>query len=592
MNNDKCKHTEGHCSCSVEEIKNEVEQKKQHEYSRRDFIKYGGMGLIGAKLSPAITYWLQDEGKLKEMKSNNAVKQGKAQHFTILHTADIHGQLDIHDEFFWENNKAVYRKRGGFAMLKTMLNELRNENPGNTLLVDGGDCFQGSAVAALSQGQAIVPLINNIKYDLVLPGNWEVAYKKKMLLQDMNAYTAAKVCANMFNDDDSNESLFPPYQVFTLAGLKIGFVGYNDPLTPIRQSPAYSEGIKFTKPERDLALYVKLLREEKKCDMVFVVAHMGLTQQIYLSDQDYAQGVNYILGADTHERVRKPIEGKYSKVTEPGSFASFVSKLDIIVEDGKIKDEVYELIDVDPEKYKADEEMLKLVEDAKRPYNDITKVVIGQTTEPLVRYFIIETPMDNLITDSIRSQVKTDIAISNGFRFCPPIVPNEKTGIAEITVNDLWNMLPVDSVVKKAEATGGQLLNWLEEELEKTFSPDATKRFGGWFVRFSGMQVTFTIKNEKGKRVQSMTIGGKPVDKDKTYTISACEREGDPDDVLCRINHVQHAIETGIDTHDAVKAYLSVHSPVSYKIEGRAIATDAPSTLLTQSLPGVDYQFR
>jgi sulfur-oxidizing protein SoxB len=71
------------------------------------------------------------------------VTQGKAQKFTILHTSDIHAQLHTHDEFFLENGKAVYKKRGGYGVLKTMIDTLRNEDPANTFVIDGGDCFQG-----------------------------------------------------------------------------------------------------------------------------------------------------------------------------------------------------------------------------------------------------------------------------------------------------------------------------------------------------------------------------------------------------------------------------------------------------------------
>jgi 2',3'-cyclic-nucleotide 2'-phosphodiesterase (5'-nucleotidase family) len=64
---------------------------------------------------------------------------------------------------------------------------------------------------------------------------------------------------------------------------------------------------------------------------------MGLAQQVGLANMEEVKGVDYILGADTHERIRKPIQGKYAKVTEPGAFGSFISKLDIVIEDGKIK---------------------------------------------------------------------------------------------------------------------------------------------------------------------------------------------------------------------------------------------------------------
>ncbi|HEV7231332.1 MAG TPA: metallophosphoesterase, partial [Bacteroidia bacterium] len=434
MNGDCGDDTHSNCSCPKQNIENEGQEKSAHDQSRRDFIRYSGIAGIGLGLGPALPWWLQDKGKSDELRQSSVLKNGKAQRITILHTSDIHGQLDIHDEFFWENEKAVFKKRGGFATLQTLIKELRKQNPGNTLLVDGGDCFQGSGIASLTQGRALMPLINQMKYDLVLPGNWEVMFGKKVLLEDMNGYAAAKVCANMFNSDDvAQELLFPPYQIFDVGGIRIGFVGYNDPLTPVRQSPAYSKGIRFTKPEVDLQKYVKILKDEKGCKLVFVVSHMGMAQQLNLANESCAEGVNYILGADTHERIRVPIQGKFSKVTEPGAFASFVGKLDIVIEDGKIKDEAYELIDVDPERYKEDDEMKRLVSSIKKPYRKELARVIGQTTTPLLRYYIIETPMDNFITDALIWNLKTDVVISNGFRFCPPLVPDAKTGKADIT---------------------------------------------------------------------------------------------------------------------------------------------------------------
>jgi sulfur-oxidizing protein SoxB len=594
MNDKSCEKPNCTCSCHHQDaISNEGEKKEAHGQSRRDFIRYAGLAGIGLGIGPAVSWWLQDKDRIKEIIKNPAIQNGKAQRFTILHTSDIHGQLDIHQEFFWENGKAVYKKRGGFATLQTMLNDLRRQNPENTLVIDGGDCFQGSGIASLTQGQALMPLINKLNYDLVLPGNWEVAYGKKMLIHDMNGYNAAKICANMFNNDDlDHDSLFPPYQIFNMGGLRIGFVGYNDPLTPIRQSPAYSKGIKFTRPEKDLRRYVRILREERKCAMVFVVSHMGLAQQLHLANDESARGVDYILGADTHERIRIPIQGKFSKVTEPGAFASFIGKLDIVIENGKIKDEVYELIDVDPEKYKEDPEMKHLVESVRKPYNKVLNAVIGQTKTPLVRYFIIETPMDNLITDAVMWKMKTDIVISNGFRFCPPLVPDPQTGLADITKDYLWSMLPVNSEVKTADVKGKQILNWLEKELENVFAKDATKRFGGWFIRFNGMQVTFTIGNKKGERVQEVKIKGELLDPEKTYSMSACEREGDPDNMLCRMMNVHNPVPQGILLHDILEDYLAEFSPVSPKLEGRAIATDGSPELLTQATEGVPYQFR
>ncbi|HSF45949.1 MAG TPA: bifunctional metallophosphatase/5'-nucleotidase [Chitinophagaceae bacterium] len=566
----------------------------QNHNDRREFLKnisLASLGMAGIpQIASASVNEMADE---KAWKRSGVLNSGKASRITILHTADIHAQLYTHDEFFWENGKAVYRKLGGFPVLKTMLRSLKAENPSNTLIIDGGDCFQGSAVASLTEGRAIVPLINNIDYDLMLPGNWEVVYGKEMLMKDMGGYSGQKICANMFHDDAARkgELMFPPYWTTHFGTLKMGFIGYNDPLTPKRQSPAYSAGIQFTHPEMNVAKYVKYLRDYENCEMVFLVTHMGIAQQVDLGNNPAVEGVDFILGADTHERVRKPIETKYTKVTEPGAFGSFVAKLDIIVEDGKLKETQYKLLEVDPVKYKADPEMAEMVRKAREPFKQDLDKVIGTTKKTLVRYFVLENTMDNLITDAIYWKFKPDIALSNGFRFCPPLVVNEKKGVAEITNEFLWNMLPVDSDAKEGFITGEKLRVWLEKELHNVFAKKASERFGGWVVRFSGMEINITAGNEKGKRINWIKVKGAPLDLAKTYRIVACEREGDPEDMICRVENVGNPKLLGTTLHPIIREYLAAHSPVAPEIQGRVTATDELPTLLTQ-LEGYDYQFR
>jgi 2',3'-cyclic-nucleotide 2'-phosphodiesterase (5'-nucleotidase family) len=563
---------------------------RQSQPPRRDFLKRIGRAGAFLSLVPVGPRLLEGDEDPIAIAQSRAVRTGSARHITILHTADIHAQLDIHDEFFWENGAPVFRRRGGFATLRTLIDTLRRQNPGNTLLVDGGDCFHGSAVASLSKGKAIVPLVNALGYDLVLPGNWEVVYGKEMMIADLNAYSAAKVCANMFHDGTANARIFPPHQTFDVGGVKLGFVGYNDPLTPTRQSPAYSEGIRFTHPREDLADHVRTLREREGCALVFVLAHMGLTQQLDLANQPYARGVDYVLGADTHERIREPLAGRYAKVTEPGAFASFVGQLDLIVEDGRVKEESYRLIDVDPERYPEHPEVKSMVAAAKAPYQKELDRVVGTTATPLMRYYVIETPMDNLITDALHWKFQRDFAVSNGFRFCPPLVP-PPGGDAPVTNEYLWSMLPVDSVLKTGVVTGRQIRDWLESELENAFAKDPAKRFGGWLVRFKALSLVFTIGNRIGSRVREVKINGVPLDADKQYTLLGCEREGDPDTVVCRLQNVAEARRLDVSVHDVLREYLVTHSPVAPRIEGRAAATDAPANVLSQ-LEGTNYRFR
>jgi hypothetical protein len=74
------------------------------------------------------------------------------------------------------------------------------------------------------------------------------------------------------------------------------------------------------------------------------------------------------------------------------------------------------------------------------------------------------------------------------------------------------------------------------------------------------------------------------------YTLSACERDGDPDDILCRIKGVKNAVTRDFTLHEVIKEYLAENSPVTPTPPMAAKVLDAPQTLLTQ-VSGVDYQF-
>lgn len=561
---------------------------------RRDFLKKSAFLGIASMFNPMSEILSANQHSESSEMIQLEKSDSKNKTITILITTDIHSQLFTHDEFFWENNQAVYKKRGGMAVLKTMVEHYRKQNPTQTILYDGGDFFHGHAVASLTEGEALIPIFNKLNYDLMLPGNWEVVYKKKKMLYDLGHVNAAKICANMWHkttDSANGELVYQPYWIKYIAGIKIGIIGYTDHLIPKRQSPAYSEGLRFEHAENNLAKYVKLLRETEGCAVVIVATHMGLAQQVGLANNPVSEGVDLIIGADTHERVRVPIEGKYTKVIECGAFGSFLGKLDLIIENKKLVKINYDLLDVDPNTYKPNKDMQTLVEKAYQPFKNELETVIGTSKTPLVRYFVMETPMDNLITNAIKWKFKPDIALSNGFRFCQPLAVDPKTGLATITKEFLWNMLPVNSEAKTAMVTGKQILDWLEKELQNAFAKDPSKRFGGWFVRYNGLQVNYTIGNEFGKRVNSVKVGIETLDLNKEYSIVACEREGDPEDTLCRMEHVKEPKKLTIAMHDVIIEYLKLHSPVEPKLEGRATATDENQYLLTQ-LKGTTYEFR
>lgn len=561
------------------------------ENNRRGFLrKVGAIGAGAALVSanPILS--------MAEEISDHSIDTLSASEFTIsiLQTTDVHCQVHPHDEFFLENDQSVFRKAGGYAHLATYLKKEKKRNP-DTFIIDTGDMFQGSELSVKTSGKAMVPVLNELGYDLYLPGNWEVIYYKKAMQTLLGSLNAPKVCANMYHDlgdGKKGELIFQPYHIWNVKGVKIGFIGYTDPLVPLRQSPSYSKGIIYTKPEENLAHYVDLLRNQEQCAYVLMLSHLGLSQQIYIANLPECEGVDYILGGDTHERVRKPIQCKYAKVVEPGAFGSFVGKLDLRIKNGKVVQDDYSLVEIDSAKYKADKSISRLIRENEVPFEDDINTIAGYSTIPLYRYFVIENTIDTLILDALKWKIKeADIVLSNGFRFCPPNATVDSTGNIPITNGYIFDMLPVDSVVRTGAVSGKQIADWLEKELHNVFAKDASQRFGGWVIKFKGMTISFNAFADPGKRVKEVAIGGKPLDYGKNYRICACERDGDPLDMLCRMRGVFDASNTPFTLHSVLKEYLKLNSPVTPEPPLSAKVLDAPQKLLTQ-VTGVDYQFR
>lgn len=568
-------------------------KRENYARKRRAFLQQAGSLGLALGLGPGIAK-AATTGALAA--GDDAMPTPTDERFTIsiLQTTDVHCQLHAHDELFWENDEAVFRKTGGYAHLATYFKKARKNNP-HTFVLDTGDMFQGSELSVKTTGKAMVPILNALHYDLYLPGNWEVIYYKQAMQHLLGSLQAPKICANMYHDvgnGQKGELIFQPYHIWHVNGVKIGFLGYTDPLVPLRQSPNYSKGIIYSKPEENLAHYVQVLKEQEQCAYVLMIAHLGLSQQIHLANLPECAGVDYLLGGDTHERVRTPIQCRYAKVVEPGAFGSFVGKLNLTIEKGKVVADDYELVEIDCKKYAADKNMLSLIQANEQPFADSMHRVIGYSSLPLYRYFVVENTIDTLILNALDWQLpEVDIVLSNGFRFCPPRTTPDHTGNIPITEGYLFDMLPVDSTVRTATATGKQILDWLEKELNNVFAANAAERFGGWVIKFKGMQVSFKAFAEKGKRLQSVTVAGQPIVPDKLYTLCACERDGDPQDMLCRIKGVTNARNTAYTLHSVMKNYLATNSPVKPTPPLSAKILDAPQNLLTQ-VHGVEYMFR
>ena len=280
-----------------------------------------------------------------------------------------------------------------------------------------------------------------------------------------------------------------------------------------------------------------------------------------------------ILSGDSHERTYSPIIRNGVLVVEPGSFASFLGRLDVRIDTTGRPHYDWSLEELRADRVAEDPLERRIVDQSLAPYRARMQVTLGETDAPLERYGVVETSADDVLADAVREATGTEIALSNGFRFGHPIPAGP------IHEADLWMLYPVTSRVKTGTVSGAQLRAFWESEIEHVFSTDPARLFGGWLPRVSGMSVRFRADAPMGQRVVSIAVGGQPLDPARRYTVAACEREGDDPNTLCRIHDVQDARVIDLDNHDVVRTYLSRHPRLSPGDQQRIEATDRPQRM-------------
>ena len=501
----------------------------------------------------------------------NTVMPPETKRATLLFFADTHAQLEEHPELFWSaDGRTEVVRAGGYARLARAIADIRAEVAGRAVVVDGGDTFQGSGPAAWSKGEVVIAPQRALGVDVAVPGNWEVAYGATRMRELMAAAGGAVLAANLVDARD-DRPVYPATLVRDVGGVKIGFVGVTDPDVPIRQSPAYSKGLRYL-PAESIAPHVAALRPQ--VDVVVLVAHLGLAKTLALVDT--VPGIDVVLSGDTHERLRAPIQRGNTLVVEPGAFASFLGRMDIELTSGRRPALRWQLLELRADRYGEDPAVAAIVEESLRPWKDQADRVIGHTEIPLERYGVVENSADYVLADALRAAAGTDIALSNGFRFGHPIEPGP------IRERDLWMLYPVATQLRVGTVTGRQLRTFWEEEIDHVFADDPRRLFGGWLPRVSGMSVRFRVDRPKGQRVTAISVHGQPLADDKTYSIAACEREGDAEDALCRMRNVADARTLDIDIHAAVREQLAARGVIRSVEQRRVIAEDLPARVLSQ----------
>ncbi|MBE0663121.1 MAG: 5'-nucleotidase C-terminal domain-containing protein [Bacteroidales bacterium] len=468
---------------------------------------------------------------------------------------DTHAYFDVHQEMFWQGDHAVYRQVGGYARIAAIVQKIRTENPGNCLFCDCGDTMHGTYPAITTQGQAMIPILNALGLD-AMTAHWEFAYGPAVFNERVAELNYPMLANNVF-DKATKKLVFPAYAIKQIGGLRIGLIGIASNIVDKTMPPSFSEGIYFTLGKDELPPIIDLMRSKENIDLIVLISHLGFAQDMKLVSE--VQGIDVCLSGHTHNRLCKPVLNGKTIVIQSGCHGSFLGRLDLELSGGQIVDYRHRLIEVEAA-IQPDPIVAELVRHALAPYKNELAEVVGETSTALNRGTSMESTMDNFMLQALLESTSAQLAFSNGWRYGAPIVPGQ------ITLNDLYNIIPMNPPVSTTEISGEELREMLEENLERTFSCDPYNQMGGYVKRCLGLNIYFKIENSSGNRIQKIFVGNEEVQADKYYTATFVTMQGVPEKYgRNRENHSERVI-------DAMRKYLSNHSPVHAELKGTFVA--------------------
>lgn len=420
---------------------------------------------------------------------------------TLVYVNDVHGHIEPF------TRSGAKEEVGAFAKASVFIEELRKENP-NVLLLAAGDMVHGTNVVTLFGGLPMVELMNHMRFDAMVLGNHEFNYGQEQLLKLADAAKFPFLGANVVRDDGT---LFcEDYAIFDVGGVKVGVFGLTTTDTPIVTHPKDVIGLKFLCPVITATKMVNALSGQ--VDMIVCLSHLGF-------DIDHAlahavPGIDLIVGGHSHTLVAEPeVVGK-TLIVQDYDWAEYVGVLDLEVADGKIAAFDGKLVQItkDMPVPAPDSPVAVTVRNYETALTEKMAVKVGRTEVLLdgerANVRTGTTNLANLITDAMLEATGADIVIANGGGIRASI----KAG--DITLGDIYTVLPFDNTLFAIELTGDKIVAALEHGLSAY--PAQT----GGFCQIAGMTLKFDPEKPAGSRIVEVLVAGKPIVADKLYVLA------------------------------------------------------------------------
>ncbi|MBL1276558.1 MAG: thiosulfohydrolase SoxB [Ectothiorhodospiraceae bacterium] len=410
-----------------------------------------------------------------------------------------------------------FGKIGGFSHLATLIKHIQAQRP-DSVLLDGGDTWQGSATSLWTDGQDMVDATKLLGVD-AMTGHWEFTFGakrvKEIIEKDLDGHM--DFLAQNVIDNQWEEDVFKPYVIKEINGIPTAIVGQAFPYTPIANPrymvPDWSFGIREDKMQQTVDAARKA-----GAQVVVLLSHNGMDVDLKMASR--VVGIDAIMGGHTHDAVPEPVKvknnGGITLVINSGSNSKFLSVLDFDVRKGKVRDFRYSLLPIFSNLLEPDVAMSKHIENVRKPYIEDLEEELGIADELLYRRGNFNGSFDQLILDALMEAQDADIAFSPGFRWGTSVLPGEP-----ITFEHVMSQTAITyPTTTLSRATGETIKLILEDVADNLFNTDPYYQQGGDMVRVGGLKYSIDPTKKIGYRITDMELNGKPLDPNKKYRVA------------------------------------------------------------------------
>lgn len=427
----------------------------------------------------------------------------------IIATNDFHGSLEPKVD-------ANGSLRGGAAYVATVIEKARSECTGDceSVLLDGGDEFQGTPISNLAYGGPVVDYYNRIGYTASAVGNHEFDWGVDTLKARMRGAHYAFLAANVRLADGGDAAWIRDDTVVVRGNTKIGIIGIATPQTPTSTLAANVKGLKFVDPAPVIDDHAKQLRA-RGAQVIVVVAHEGgfcnmnngaetCNGDMFEVMQRITEKIDLVVSGHTHSLVNTKVNGIPVVQARWGGAAVAVADIALDASGKPTGDVRTDVRSVETSTLKPYPPVDSIVARASARVAPIANRIIA-TTRVAMNRDGSQYPLGNLIADSHRWAGKGDIGVMNN----RGIRAGLRAG--EITYGTLFEIQPFANTLYRVKMTGAQVRQYFERILSGNNEVP---------VHVSGVTIAFDPTKPEGSRIVSLRLSdGRTLSDDAEYNV-------------------------------------------------------------------------